>query len=77
MNTPPKLVRVRDPQALLEKLADHIREVGNVISSDLETGSHHSNNVAADIWHRNHPKLNKWLQELRDMLPEEAEDPTR
>ena len=69
--TPPKLVTVKDPQALLEKLADHIRDVHSAIDADSETGSHLRNNVAAAEWAKANPFLLKWIKELLEMLPEE------
>ena len=70
MHKPPQLVPVDNPQAFIEKLAEHIRDAHSAIEADQETGSHHRNNAAAAEWAKANPFLLQWLNELCAMLPE-------
>jgi hypothetical protein len=56
----------------MKALLDHIAEFPNELMADLETGSHHSNNMAAELFNKRHPSLVKWAEQLSKLV-EQAE----
>jgi hypothetical protein len=59
--------------ALLHQIRDAVGDLPNAINADLETGSHHRNNAAAEEFSRKHRYLLKKindLAELADRVPE-------
>lgn len=55
----------------LREIREHVAEFGNSVGADLETGSHHLNNDAAEEFSAKYPKLLKWVRDLQTLT-----DPT-
>ena len=58
----------------LSELIEMRHDLFSAVEADLETGSHHRNNLASQEFNAHHPRLVQWMEKFADLVDKEVEE---